>query len=315
MANGDDSNSQEKQAFASKLDQGRQRFLAHAIEHALAIGRRTPEDFIRHFPPQVIMEGLAQKPSLRATILVEATGLKKKIAMKKSWESAATDLQIALDEAETSAGAVVRVFEPDDRVRYLDLKKLWSFLVEGDFWKDSQREAQAQARTHVAFMLSRALTDKLLTHRDIVEGITLAEIAARMPKAELGKVIEGALLAGQRKAPFTEVELLEAMPLEVMVEYVPLPHIYDSVIVPKIAETHGYVDPAATTEDAATNPPDKAAEATAPEAADPAPAGDDAAAGGQQDWVDADGQDWVQADGEVETVNDEEISDDDFAAV
>ena len=312
MANGDDSNSLEKQPFASKLDQGRQRFLAHAIEHALAIGRRTPEDFIRHFPPRVIMEGLAQKPSLRATILVEATGLKKKIAMKKSWESAATDLQIAIDEGETSAGAVVRVFEPDDRVRYLDLKKLWNFLVEGDFWKDSQREAQAQARVHVAFLLSRALADKLLTHRDIVEGITLSEIAARMPKAELGKVIEGALLAGQRKAPFTEVELLEAMPLEVMVEYVPLPHIYDSVISPKIAETHGYIDRGSAAEaNAAPAPPDKPAAEPEPGAETP----EATAAEAQQDWVDADGQDWVQADGEVETVDDEEISDDDFAAV
>jgi hypothetical protein len=77
-------NGKQTRTFASKLDKGRERFLAHAIEHALETGRRTPEDFIRHFPPKAIMEGLAQEPKLRGAILVLTTGLKPKISEKKT---------------------------------------------------------------------------------------------------------------------------------------------------------------------------------------------------------------------------------------
>ena len=96
--------------FESKLSDGRQRFLACAIEHALLVGRRSAKDFMRHFPPELIMEGMAEQPELRGVILAETTGLKAKIASKKSWQSAAEDLRIALSEGETNAEAVVAVF-------------------------------------------------------------------------------------------------------------------------------------------------------------------------------------------------------------
>jgi len=107
-------------SFASKLEQGRQRFLAHAIEHAFSVGRRSALDFIRHFTPHIIMEALSTREDLRADILVPSTGLKRRIAIKKSWKSAAEDLQSALDEGETDPNSIVTAFDPDDRVRYLD---------------------------------------------------------------------------------------------------------------------------------------------------------------------------------------------------
>lgn len=228
--------------FESKLADGRQRFLAFAIEHALLSGRRNARDFIRHFPPELIMEGMAEHPELRAGILSQTTGLKLKIATKKSWQSAAEDLRIALSEGETNPETVVSVFHPDDRVRYLDARRLWSFLVEGDFWNiaPTKSEEHRIAKQHIAFLLDRALIDGLVNHRAIIEGITVAELATRLPKAELGKIIEGALAAGQRKAPFTEVELWMALTAQVLVEYVPLSHLWNQVIAPKIAETHGY---------------------------------------------------------------------------
>jgi hypothetical protein len=302
----------ERPTFASKLELGRQRFLAHAIEHSLAIGRRSPRDFVRHFTPKTIMQGLADKPEIRADILAYTTGLKKRIAIKKAWESAAEDLQIALDEGETTAAAIVEVFQPDERVRYLDAKKIWTFLTDGEFWKasTSKKQEYAAAKQHVAFMLTRALEDRLITHRDVVEGISVSEIAMRLPKEELGKIIGGALKAGQSNAPFTEVELLSAMPPEVLVEYVPLPHIFVSAIVPKIAEVHGYVEPArkgaSSLEPATLSPTASAepagesasAEAAAPSSLAPVSQGE------RPDWVDMDD----------EEVADDEISDDDFAS-
>ncbi len=237
--------SEPRQGFSSRLAQGRERFLAHAVEHAFEVGRRTPEDFIRHFPPELIMEGLAAQPKIRANILVLTTGLKQKIATRKSWQSAAEDLQIALDEKETDCESIVTVFAPDDRVRYLDAIKIWQFLVEGEFWNvgADDTERYRQAKEHIAFMLERALLDGLVAHADIVEGITVSEMAKRLPKTELGKIIESALANSKSKEPFTEVDLLREMPPFVLVEYVPLPHIYETVIAEKIAAAHGYVAP------------------------------------------------------------------------
>jgi hypothetical protein len=228
--------------FESKLTDGRQRFLAHAIEHALAISRRSAADFIRHFPPEVIMEGMAEHPELRASILSQTTGLKVKIAIKKSWQSAAEDLRIALTEGETDAQTVVSVFDPDDRVRYMPRSKLWAFLTEGDFYNVTANRTNDHriAKQHIAFLLDRALNDGLLTHRDIVDGVTVAELSTRLPKAELGKIIEGALLAGRNRKPFTDLELWSALTAPALVEYVPLPHVWSTVIVPKIAVAHGF---------------------------------------------------------------------------
>lgn len=293
-----------KPAFSSSLKEGRQRFLAHAVEHSLEIGRRTADDFIRHFPPDTIMKGLEHQPGIRASILVLTTGLKKKIAMKKSWESAAEDLQIALDEGETDAESIVAVFEPDDRIRYLDNKKIWSFLVEGEFWNASAGDKAALdvARSHVAFMLDRALVDHLVGHREVVEGITVAELAQRLPKKELGVLIESALENAHDKKPFTERDLLAARPPSVLVDYVPLPHLWDNVIVPSIAETHGYVEPPAPEPEPE---PEPAPGTGAADAGEPAPQ--------SQDWVNVANSE-MPPPGDDEDEDEDEVSDEDFAS-
>jgi hypothetical protein len=229
---------------SSQLSKGRERFLAHVIEHGFEVGRRSPEDFVRHFPPTLIMEGLKDQAKLRADILVQATGVREKVAIKKSWESCADDLQIALDENETSAGAIMKIFQLDDRVRYLDHKALWAYVTEGEFWKisPSRQKEYAAAKSHMAFMLGRALEDKLVSHQDIVEGITVEELASRLPKSELGKIIKGALECGKRNAPFTETDLLGSMPPDVLVNYMPLFQVWDAIIEPKIAVEHGYTN-------------------------------------------------------------------------
>ena len=231
-----------KPPFHSALKEGHQRFLAHVIEHSLSCGRRTAEDFVRHFTPRTIMKGLEHEPALRASILVLTTGLKEKIALKKEWEDATVDLQIALDEGETDAASVVALFGADDRVRFLDPQKIWGYIIEGEFWKSSSsNKVNADvARNHIAFMLERAFEDKLITHRDVVEGVSVEELANRLPKAELGRIISHALQNADRGTSFTEADLIATTPPRTLVQYVPLAHLWESVIVPKIAERHGY---------------------------------------------------------------------------
>jgi hypothetical protein len=233
-------------SYTSKLTEGRQRFLAYVIEHGLEIGRRSHADFIRHFPPSAIMEGLKNQPRLRAAILVLTTGVKQKIALKKTAQSAAEDVQIALEEGETDAESIVMLFNPDDRVRYLDERKLWAYIAEGDFWNTvpSKKDEFERAKEHVAFMLDRALADKLVTHRDVVDGISVEELVTRLPKAELGKIISAALEHGHRDVAFKDEELMAAAPASTLVRFVSLAHIYKTVIEPKIAAAHGYVEAA-----------------------------------------------------------------------
>jgi len=243
----DDNERPTRPPFQSALSEGHQRFLAHVVEHGLACGRRSPDDFIRHFTPHTIMMGLQDEPALRASIIVPTTGLKQKIALKKKWDDATVDLQVALDEGETDAATIVTLFSPDDRVRFLEAQQLWSFVKEGDFWKatSASKASLDIARSHIAFMLERALEDKLLTHRDIVEGITVEELASRLPKAELGRLIMQALQSGERGGSFTDSDLIGTTPPRTLVQYVPLAHIWEAVIVPKIAERHGYQQPLA----------------------------------------------------------------------
>ncbi len=228
--------------WSSALKKGRERFLAHVIDQGLEIGQRTPEDFLRHFPPMDLMEALRDQPALRAEIIVFTTGTKQRIAQKKSWKSCGEDLRIALDEGETDAQSVLDMLDLDDRVRFLDSKKLWTYVTESKFWNVAPANTKdlELARSHVTFMLERALSDQLLTHADIVEGITLEELATRLPKSELGNIIKLSLENSRANKAFTERDLLTAVPPSVLVNYVPLGTLWNQVVVPRIAERHGY---------------------------------------------------------------------------
>lgn len=230
-------------AFESRLTDGTDRFLAHMIEHAFSIGRRTSRDFLRHFPPSAIMEALRDSPALRADILETATGVRRKVALKKTALSAGEDLQIALEEGEAAADEVVRLFRPDDRVRYLPRSKLWGFVVEGDFWKANKTDKSSfeRAQQHIAFLLDRALKDQVLNHQDIVCGITVNKICHLMPRPELEIAMNSALAAGRAGQPFSDRDLYENLTALTLTNNIPLPHIWDEVVQPCAIE-HGLAE-------------------------------------------------------------------------
>lgn len=230
--------------FESKLEKPEQRFLAHVIEHAFQVGRRLSSDFVRNFSARAVMSALERRPDLRADILVPATGVNHKVALRKSAESSGEDLQIALDEGVTTAEDIVKLFRPDDRVRYLDNQKLWSFITEGEFWKTDKSKGAAfdRAKQHVAFMLDRGLADGLLSHEDLIGGVSVDTIAQSLPRKKLGDIISAALAMGRDKKAFTERDLLGAAAAAVLVEDVSLLHIWETVIIPKIAVAHGFVE-------------------------------------------------------------------------
>ena len=85
-------------SFTSKssLKAGAERFLSQVVAHSLESGIRTTDDFIQAFPPIDIMRGLNPVPELRGAILTKAVGFHERIARKKTAESSAEDLRIAL---------------------------------------------------------------------------------------------------------------------------------------------------------------------------------------------------------------------------
>jgi hypothetical protein len=230
-------------AFESRLADGTDRFLAHMIEHAFAIGRRSSRDFLRHFPPSAIMEALKDSPALRADILENCTGIRRKVALKKSAVSAGEDLQIALEEGEAATEEVVHLFRPDDRVRYLPRNRLWSFLIEGDFWKATKTDKSSfdRAQQHIAFLLDRALKDQVLTHQDIVEGISVNKICHLLPRPELETAMNSALAAGRKGQPFSDRDLYDNLTALMLTNNIPLPHIWDEVVQPCATE-HGLTE-------------------------------------------------------------------------
>jgi len=228
--------------FKSSLKTGAERFLAQALAHALSQGFRTPDDFLRHFKPLDLMVALESAHELRAEILVKAAGVHQKIAIKKSTTSGAEDLRIAIEEGLTDAAAILELFPPDDRVRYLDAPRLWSFLVEDEFWSTLNAEANRErAIGRMTFTLENALREDLISLADIADGITFEMLSTRLPHKELQKLVAHALKLGRERKPLTEEALLESVSLQQIIGYVPLEHVWKSVIVERVAKPSGFL--------------------------------------------------------------------------
>jgi hypothetical protein len=228
--------------FKSSLKSASERFLSQTVVHTLERGFRTPDDFLRHFRPADLMQGLEGAPDLRAKILIEGAGVHEKIARKKSTSSAAEDLKLALDEGVTNAAQLMTLLPADDRVRYLDPKKLWAFTTEDEFWSPLNAEADVdRALTRVVFLLENALRENLLTLQVLTDGITFDSISTRLPLKELQKLVRHALKLGREKKPLSEAELLESVPLKTLVGFIPLEHVYNNVLVEKVAKPAGFI--------------------------------------------------------------------------
>jgi hypothetical protein len=222
----------------SELPDPRQRFLARVVDHTLEDGWRSSDDFLRHFPPSAIVESLANADELRVKLLVATTGTHEKIVRKKSRASATEDLEIALSESTTTPSALVGLYPPDDKVRYLDAKKLWSFVVEDEFYKVSQAQDAARhgrAASRLTFILECALAEGLISLRDIADGMTFDEIAASLPVSDVRDLLKHALQIGRASAPLTEERFLAVVPLPTLVAQVRLDHTFDHVVIERIA--------------------------------------------------------------------------------
>ncbi|HYP90250.1 MAG TPA: hypothetical protein VEQ59_18895 [Polyangiaceae bacterium] len=227
-------------AFISGLGKGREAFHSEVTEFCLRIGERTPEDFLRLFSCSKIMISLASRPMERARIISELTGVHERVANKLSPENSGETLQIALDEGVTAPKDIVRLFQADDRQRYLNRQELWAFDIEGQPWKASVNDnhAHARAEKYIAYIIDRAIDNMLVSYDEIVSALGVVKLAGWLPSELLGQIIEAAL---KKSDKFTEEDLLRAAPPSSLATHVPLDYLWDKVVVPLIAERHDYM--------------------------------------------------------------------------
>lgn len=227
--------SETTQHFASSLSHGADRFLAEAVDHTLESGRRTKAEFIALFPPNKIMEALEAVPELRARFLTLLVGVRERTALRTPHQDAGRLLEAALTEGDCDPDAIVDVFDPDDRVRYLPARLLWFFVTEEEFWKVSRSKDPAghkAAQRYVAYWIERGISHGLHTHQDIVDGITIEAMADKLPRGELAKTLRRALEMGRESLPYTESDLYGAVPADVLVDHIALAHLMDNVVLP-----------------------------------------------------------------------------------
>jgi hypothetical protein len=234
-----------KPPAASAPNAGARRFLAQLMEYCFREGWRTPDHFIKHFPAPAIMAALKSAPELRVAILVAATGIYEEILRRKSPALAAEDLSLALEEGTTSSLQLLAVFTPEDRVRYLDPRRIWDFLAEDLFWRfdpEASDEQRQGAADRMSFTLTTAVQERLITVRDILEGLTYESVADSLSPTELRSVVRHALLRGRDGIGLNEKVLLEVLPLDKLVRSMPLEHIWTEVILRRLAVPCGLTE-------------------------------------------------------------------------
>lgn len=215
------------------------------MEYCFREGWRTPDDFVKYFPARTIMLALERAPELRVAILATATGMFEEILRRKSPALAAEDLALALDEGTTSSQQLLAVFSPDDRVRYLDARRIWDFLSEDQFWRFDGEATEAQrqgAAERMSFTLMQAVQERLLTLRDILEGVTYEAVADSLSPHELRTVVRHALVRGRDGIGLNEKVLLEVLPLDKLMRSMPLEHIWNEVVIHRLAIPCGFTD-------------------------------------------------------------------------
>jgi len=230
------------QPFDSLLPTGRERFLAQVMVHALQDGWATAEDFLRHFPPQKLVESLAEVEELRVSLLVKAAKVHAKAAAKKSIDSAAEDLAIAVSEGICEPSEVLEVYGPDDRVTFLDATELWAFATEGEWWSVGSKDRDhARALARLVFMVERALAQNLINLQELADALTFDEIAGLLPEQRLQDVVRHALVTGREGKALDEKSLLSVVPLEELLGLFELSEIWNRVAVAVIAKPNELV--------------------------------------------------------------------------
>jgi hypothetical protein len=226
-------------ASSTELTQPEQKLLFALLEHAFREKWRDADDFLRHFPPSVIIESLANEEDVRVKLLTVTTGMHERLARRKSVASGADDLGLALEEKTTTPNDVLELYPRSVQVRCLPGARLWQFLTEEQFWADGPRNERATER--IVFTLQTALSLGMLSLRDLFDGIGFAELTRALPKRELEQILVRALEGGRSGTPLSEEVLLDVVALPALVNCLSPQDLWERVVVSRVAAPSGFV--------------------------------------------------------------------------
>lgn len=203
----------------SELTRGSDRWLAKIIAHELTLGLLTYEKILETFPPEDLMKGFKEEANRRADILGKCVGTKRNTALRLSPENAATNLNAALSEGDTTAQEILVVVGVDDLVRTQPCKRLWKLIREAGC-VESDGDEHKRLLEH---MICEAIIEKLAgaspeTELSLVKGIGYKHfVSDNVPLKHRTAILERALHA----EPFTAADLLKLMDPEVLTQHIP----------------------------------------------------------------------------------------------
>jgi hypothetical protein len=232
-------------ASSTELNQPEQKLLFALLEHAFSEKWRDADDFLRHFPPSVIVESLANEEDVRVKLLTATTGMHERLARRKSLASGADDLGLALEEKTTTPNDVLELYPRAVQVKCLPGARLWQFLTEEQFWADGPRNERATER--LVFTLQTALSLGMLSLRDLFDGIGFAELTRALPKRELEQILVRALEGGRSGTALSEEVLLDVVALPALVNCLSPQDLWERVVISRVAAPSGFVAGGATT--------------------------------------------------------------------
>lgn len=210
----------------SALESAEARFLSTCLSDSLDSGWLTPADLCEEFPPELLMMALQQAPELRARLLVDATGVHERVALRKSTGTAAEDLRLALDEGLCDPDRLLEIVTVDEWVRYLDPRRLWVLITRDQFWLDNGPRAQER----MSQILQASIDQRLLEFSVLLRAASPERLAADLPRELVEEVMVRALNAGLEGQRFELDAFAALIPVRAWLQHIPLIHFWESVI-------------------------------------------------------------------------------------
>lgn len=204
-----------------------------------------PADFLAAFPTAFLMESLSAEPKVRARILSACVNMPPIAAAKIGPNTAAEILDAAIESGETSADAILEVFGPSDRVRYLPSAALFRHIVDDRWWSLKFSDPTDIDQRHFLHKtLEAAMNEGLLTSDKLRDRMGVDCFADNLVEAEkddlLIDIAREAMKKGADGAAFTGDDLLAIVGIEVIVSCMSPSHLRDDVLLP-LARDCGWI--------------------------------------------------------------------------
>ncbi len=223
--------------------------LSDVVDEGIKRGLHEASAFTDRFPPDGIMQELADSPHLRAKILVATLHLPQHTAEMLTPDVAGAALATAVSAGDTSPQAIVDNFAPADRVRQLPWAALWAFVNEGD-WAHKNDDA---ARGFMLLVLERTQALGLMDPSQWRDAITIPKLSDKLPEALVRKLLARATTLGATGKSFTGPEIFAIVTPKDLVDTYETGYLFDQIVVPLARRCHflvegGTIPPAKSTQ-------------------------------------------------------------------